>query len=345
MRKLSGIAAAVVAIIHSREVVHFLKHRKYIVALAVSGTLLGAGCEDAFTSKGEYRDRMVVYGVLSNRTDSQHVRIYTSYDPVGFNPLANTKETMVRGADVRVSDATRQFRFVETMVRRFDKSRYNDDIVSYVAHPFSIEPGKTYTLTVTSPEFGKASSSVAVPKRGRVQFFNPYVLKGGGEKDEQVVVYGWIRELTYGVLMRLYLVYDALEAGVWVPHIEEVPASVNQRTGGTTEVIYPSLRRRESRETIVDKEASEMFVFTRSAYFGQIDSINARYPYGSVHLKYGLGILTQVDRNFYTYWKLVRAFEDEFSIRTDSPDFSNVSGGLGLFGSMVEDSATVDLTF
>lgn len=306
--------------------------------------LLGAGCEGPFTPKGDYRDRMAVYGVLTNRTDSQYVRVYTSYDPVGFNPLANTKETSVRGAEVRVSESMRQYRFVETIVQRSDKSRYKDDIVSYVAYPFSIEPGKTYNLAVSSAQYGTVSSTVTVPKRGRVQFYNPYVLKGGGEKDEQVVVYGWIRELTYGVLIRLYLVYEALEAGRWVTHVEEVPASVKQRTGGITEELYPNLRRRESREKIVDKEANEMFVFTRTAYFRQIDAINARYPVGSVRLKYGLGILTQVDQNFYTYWKLVRAFEDEFSIRTDFPDFSNVSGGLGLFGSMVEDSAWVDLT-
>jgi hypothetical protein len=57
-----------------------------------------------------------------------------------------------------------------------------------------------------------------------------------------------------------------------------------------------------------------------------------------------LAIVTQVDRNLYTYMKLANSFDDPYSTRTDAPDFSNIAGGVGVFGAMVEDSMWVDLT-
>jgi hypothetical protein len=54
-------------------------------------------------------------------------------------------------------------------------------------------------------------------------------------------------------------------------------------------------------------------------------------------------VLTQVEDNLYKYYNIVNGFQDEFSIRTDLPDYTNIRGGVGLFGAMTEDSVVVDL--
>ena len=61
-------------------------------------------------------------------------------------------------------------------------------------------------------------------------------------------------------------------------------------------------------------------------------------------MKRALVVLTQVDEDLYAYSKRVNGFEDPFSIRTDLPDYSNISGGHGIFGALVEDSVFVELT-
>lgn len=305
---------------------------------------LGVGCEGPFTPKGPYQDRMVVYGILSNRADSQFVRVYTTYNPSGFDPLTVSKETMVLDADVKVTEASKLFTFRKGTMPRTDKSRYQDDIVAYVSSPFSIEPGKTYSLTVTSPLYGTATSSVTVPKRGRIQMLNPYVLSGRGSEGENLVIYGWIRELTYGVLARLYLIYETLEGDTWVLHTDEMPQAMVQYEDGTKEFFYPRLNRRVTRGIVKDKEVNETFVFSRISYLDRLGDLYARFPAGRLRLKYGLIILTQVDQSFYTYSKVANGFEDPYSIRNDAPDFTNISGGRGVFGAMVEDSLLVDLS-
>lgn len=306
--------------------------------------VLCAGCGGEFAPKGPYQDRLVVYGVLTNRADTQYVRVYTTYNPPAYDPLAVSEESMVRDAEVRVSESSRLYTFQQGIVPRADKSRYNDDVVTYISHPFSLEAGKTYNLTVSSRQYGTVTSSVTVPRRGRVQLFNGYVLNGKGSEDEDIVVYGWIRELTYGVLARLYLIYETQEGNIWVRHTDEVPSSMVEYDNGTKELIYPNLRRRESPGVIREKEVTEAFIFSRAAYLDRLDELYARYPGGRLRIQFGLIILTQVDQNFYRYSKIVHGFEDPYSIRTDTPDFTNIAGGLGIFGAMVEDSLLVELS-
>jgi hypothetical protein len=45
-----------------------------------------------------------------------------------------------------------------------------------------------------------------------------------------------------------------------------------------------------------------------------------------------------LENNFYSYYKIVRGFDDPLSVRLDRPDISFIDGGLGVFGGMVSDS-------
>ncbi len=310
---------------------------------AICFLFMCVGCEHAFTPKGPYSDKAVVYCVLSNRSDTQYVRVYTTYDPPQFDPLAHTTDNVVRGADVIITGGALPSRFQEKLVPRVDTSRYHDNIAMYASYPFHLEPATTYSLSVVSLETGSVTARVTVPRKGRIQILNAYVLNGGGTESENIVVYGWIRELTYGILMRLYLIYDVLEGNVWVQHQEEMPVSMVKYDDGSEIVFYPELNRRQTSALVPDKEMNEMVVFSRAAYFERLGAIYDRNPFGAVHVKRALVILTQAERNLYTYVKVVNGFQDAYSIRTDEPDYTNIVGGHGIFGAMVEDSLSVDL--
>ena len=303
-----------------------------------------AGCNSPFSPKGPYVDNVVVYGILTNRSDTQYVRVYSTYNPPGVDPTAQKSDNPLSGAGIAVSGGTGAFQFIEKTIPRLDKSRYVDNILAYASYPFVIEPGATYNLNVATKSLGEVSATVTVPKRGRIQFLNSYVLNGKGSDDENIVVYGWIRELTYGVMMQLHLFYDVLEGESWVTHREEIPAVGITFSDGSKVYFYPAMRRRQSSTLVRDKEENEMFVFYRTAYFDKVGAILNRYPVGKVHIKQALVVLTQVDKDLYAYSKRVNGFDDPFSIRTDLPDYTNILGGHGIFGAMIDDSASVDIT-
>jgi hypothetical protein len=303
-----------------------------------------AGCDNPFSPKGTYADKLIVYGILTNRSDTQYVRVYSTYDPAGVDPLLQTSDNAVRGAAVVVAGGAGPFSFVEKTTPRLDKSRYTDDIVAYASYPFPIEGGETYGLNVTMKDFGGITASVTVPKRGRIQFLNSYILNGAASDEANIVVYGLIREVTYGVMMQLHLFYEVLEGNSWVTHRQEVPSSRVVLSDGSKVYTFPVLRRRQSSGLVKDKEEIELFVFDRIAYFEKVGEIMSRYPSGTVRIRRALLVLTQVDKDLYAYSKRVNGFEDPFSIRTDLPDYTNITGGHGIFGAMVDDSVLVEIT-
>jgi len=306
--------------------------------------LLILGCEGPFSPKGTYRERMVVYAILTTQSDAQFVKVFATYNPPGFDPLENTTQNVVRDAVVTVSDGDSNLVYRDTIVTRIDKSRYQDDLAVYVAQPFRVLPKKSYTLTVVSQTYGRVTASLTVPDRGRVQVVNPYVLRGGGEEDESLVILAWIRYAARGFMVRFYLEYETLESGAWVTKRMEIPSRAVV-VGDAKIFSYPKLERRTTSQdpALREKEEMERVYFSRLAYATKTSELRGQYSSDRLRITGAWFVLTQVESNLYAYYSIANAFQDPHSIRTDLPDWTNIEGGYGVFGAMVEDSAYVSL--
>jgi hypothetical protein len=98
---------------------------------------------------------MVVYSILTTESDTQYVRVYSSYNPPDNDPAKNQDETSVQDAQVSITQEGGQtFSFQLKAIARSENSRYPSDIVVYCSYPFRAERGKTYTLTVSSASMG-----------------------------------------------------------------------------------------------------------------------------------------------------------------------------------------------
>jgi hypothetical protein len=314
----------------------------HLVLAAIS--VLCVACDNSFSPKGPYTDKMVVYAVLSTQNDTQYVRLYSTYNPQGFDPLANSIDKAIRGADVTVSQGSSSLDFRDTTVERYNKARYKDDIGAYVAYPFHAEPGKAYNLTIESPTYGSVAASVLVPDRGRLQVSNKYVLKGQGDEDENLVVFVWIRYATRGYLVRYFLDFDVLQGNTWVNQRVEIPSGVVILDNDQRTFSYPGLRRRTTTPESVVKELQEVVYMSRKALELTLYDLRTRYTIAGMRVKGAWFVLTQVEQNLYNYYNVSNAFQDAHSIRTDVPNWTNIKGGNGVFGAFVEDSLYIDLT-
>jgi hypothetical protein len=319
-----------------------MKKLIYSLSVAVSISLIG-GCEETFNTKAPYKDQMVVYAILSLNTDTQYVRLFTTYNPPGFDPLENSVDNMIDDAVVTVSQDGLVVGYRDTVITRIDKSRYKDDLRAYVAFPFRVQPGKLYNLNIMSLKHGVATGSLTMPVRGRISVFNIYVLKGGGDENEDLIGVGWIRYGTRGFMIRLYLDYDALDGSVWVNHRVEMPTSVSLWSDTLKKYDFPRLQRC-SDPPLDRSEVPERVYFSKRAYDLRMNDIKAQYPADGLRIKGAWFILTQVEKNLYTYFSVANAFQDEYSIRLDMPDWTNIHGGYGVFGGKVEDSLYVDFS-
>jgi hypothetical protein len=199
--------------------------------------------------------------------------------------------------------------------------------------------GKSYKLTVASDQ-GNVSATVSIPNAGYLRPNNPFILNAPSRySTEDITVTIGVSPLTRGYVVRLYLDYLARVGSDWVHKRDEVPTSVLSASDTTVQYNYPKLTRRSS-------DVSQPYVnvhFPIAVYTAFFTKIVDQYGSDGYKMLTATYVLSQVEANLYKYYNLANGFQDEFSIRTDQPDYSNIEGGLGIFGAMTVDSVQVDL--
>jgi hypothetical protein len=287
-----------------------------VVRLAViANVVCCAGCDDSFTPDGPYKEKLVVFGVLSTRSDTQFVRVQTTYR----SPIVPA-ETQVTDAQVRITTDDTVFQFRDTVLARTDTSHSTTGISAYVAYGLRLVPGVRYDLSVSSPSHGTVSSHTTSLYRGSLI---PQTDPAGGIAAR---VYPGVNSRAH--IVRLYLEYEVRVDTSWVAKETEIPSSVS----GTGEFVFPKPVSREYTGA----------VFDAPGYAAVVAQLRQRYPGGMVRLTGTHFLLTQLDAWIYAYYSTVNGFPDSGTLRLDEPDFTNIEGGFGVFAASSETIVAAD---
>ncbi len=307
----------------------------------VAVLLASAGCETDFSPKGPFEDRMVVFGILTPSSSAQIVRLESTYDPPGFNPLDHTTSTQTINAQVSLTeDRSTVFVLRDTTLRRTDTGRYQDSIKAFVASPLTVVRGTRYTLDITSPVYGTLTANTTVPGTGFVDvalssipsLTNPLSF----QRDLDMIAF--ISPATEGNKVQMFVEYEVPSLNPGVALLEEVPLAVKDQLDCVTfDATYPLLRRR------TQLSGQEVWTFPHANYMIILRKILKMHEPRTINFRRVVLVLVQADQHLYRYSSLVNGFQDEFSIRVDQPNYTNIQGGLGVFGAFTLDSASVAL--
>jgi hypothetical protein len=288
---------------------------------------------------------MVVYSVLTTDSDTQYVRVYSTYNPAGSDPSENQDETSVTNAQVTISQGGGpSFAFQPTTIQRPDTSRYSSSIGAYYAYPFRPEEGKKYSLTISSQLYGVARSTLTVPSRGFISAENELLLKDPWNVPlDDIALSISLSPVAKGYLVRFYLDYEMLDSSGWRTARVEVPIAVRQTPDGhIIEYVFPDIQRRvTSTNGSPYAGPGEHFVYLTDAYRKTVEAVLASAS--SIRFKQDVFLLIQFDEPLYNYYFVANGFKDRSSIRLDEPNYTNLSGGVGIFGSLAVDSIAVPL--
>jgi hypothetical protein len=139
-----------------------------------------------------------------------------------------------------------------------------------------------------------------------------------------------------GYIVRLFVDYEIIPGQF---RRIEVPMRVDWTTG-TPVPVYPGVRRGVTESS---PSLSITHQITRDAYSYALYQAEQGYSAAELRFKQAVIVLYSIDKNLYSYYNIVNGFQDPSSIRTDQPDFTNIQGGVGVFGAYSIDSVTVDL--
>ncbi len=304
--------------------------------------LIATGCDNSINPSAPFVPRMVVYSVLSTVSDTQYVRVYTNYNPPQYNPLLNSDEQSLADANVTMTDGSNTYTFRYASITRPDTSRYKNKIGVYYAYPFRPQANKEYRLNVSSPTFGQATSKTVVPGSGKIDCFTIAELYFPSRAE--IAALFVLNDLAKAQLVRFYIVYTTENPGeVGKEKYYEVPVfwKIIDLNYEIHQTIFPSPTRRTSPVNRRDQTFYQGMTYPFPTYNESIYKI-IHYNF-NVRFKRAVFQLIQFDEFWYKHYAAANLFQDRLAVRLDPPDYSNIQGGSGMFGSFRVDSTVIPL--
>lgn len=304
-----------------------------LTRLLVPAVILLVGCDDSVNPYAPFEPRITVFAILNTGTATQVVRAYSSFDPT-LDPNGGTApDTLLNDAVITLSDQNTSYALRDTTVFRSDLSNYGGDIAAKVA---SLTPafGKSYTLTVQSGSKGTVTATTTVPPRAIIPI--PYLFALSNPLAYDVTNLGiYVQTFSKGYVLRMLLEYEVLINGIWFPYQDEVPKGFVVQPDGTSLPSYAAL----------DLSGEKLLAFSwpLKTLGTTISSAVRQNSPNHITFKRVVIEVRQYEEHLYNYYQIVRGFRDARTIRTDAPDYTNVEGGLGVFGAFTVERVIFDL--
>lgn len=301
------------------------------------------GCSEEFNPVAEGERPYVVFALLNSSVQTQIVRVHETSPPSEANP----GNPPIPGTVVELTGPQGTMQLRDTVLVPPAGAYDTASVQAYVLDPFMPTRGASYTLSITSPR-GNASATMTVPGTADLSTTDFFALQGpySYPTEKSISLRALLNPVTLGYVARLLIEYERLDGGVWKTETREVPSAYRGLVDEDNyTAVYPALTRRvSSRETSVGGlREPESAVFRNGVYLQTLSILYRTYNRANLRMKRVMFILTQADTHFFTYYSFANFFQDRLTIRVDQPDYSNVSGALGFFGSLTADTLAFPL--
>jgi hypothetical protein len=298
------------------------------------------GCEESVNPKGEVKGVPVLHCIMSFSEVAGPMTVEAvltrAYDVDGLDPFVNETDPFIPGAEITLFSRTENSTMRERSYPRSDTSRYSTRQRYYSAILGFLNAGDTVSLIAKTPQAEVLTASTNVPQW---QYFQTsYEFPDGFRSDVGKIFYvgkywtfTWKGEEDHIFFPRLSLWYRKLTDTVRTFYSKEVPLSFVVRNGAAIPV-FPTY------------QWSNSASYAWSSFDLAMTQISAGDPYKS---KYKIDYLTfslvECDRSLSRYYSSVHGYLDEYSVRLDAPIYTNVNGGIGVFGSCRTTSANYEV--
>jgi len=290
---------------------------KFLIIIAVLA--LTYACEEDLNPNAEFLERNILTSVLRSDSSLQVITLSRSYEIDGIDPMTNNEDHYIKGADVKVWYKDQVYQFIEDTLGRIDKSRYTFPVRIYYNDNMIITENSEVEIEALLSQGFLLRSSTTVPNLSKVNFPNSTKIIHPDSLTNSLIQFRWSGvEDTYYHPVFVIRYYDkTLGNSVLLEKV--VPLSY--KSNNTKELSRPT------NTTAVSYSLSD-FVRAMNEIVSEGTGLKDNYSIIRGELK-----LMVYDRNLSAYYSSVGTFLDGFTIKVDQPDFSNIEGGFGIFGS------------
>lgn len=291
-------------------------------------------CEESFNPKAEFRERYVLNSLIDCNNALQKVYVMRSYDTDG-NPADYGEDLYVRDAEVKV--------WYDGAVYIFqDSSEFVEDSLGNMIEDFyyfneSLQPegNKLIEIEAFLSNGFLLSSQTTTPNVYSGFFLNSDSILPPEDTTQTQIIIRWnsVADIIY--VPKLMIEYYKVENSIPVYKEKEIPLDY-YKEGGEDIPLYPSPSNRALYNYYINYIKKALIDLS----VGDPNKLN----YTITRIVF---ILEVFDLNMSVYYNSIKNYSDSFTVKVDEPDYSNVAGGYGIFGSYfkIEHELTVERKF
>lgn len=289
-------------------------------------------CDVPLNPNAPFRQRYALTGIMRNDTSVQIITLTKSYQPTGgLNPLTNTTDPAVIGAEVNMWYRDTLYELRDTTIVRNDTSQYKDSVHCYYVNNLQPQPGEYIDIEAVLPNGLLLQSTTKLPDAQSYGFFNAEDDRTIPPADGRNYIFiGW--KQFPDILYQPKVVITYYVKGSTVQQEKEVPLYYDN-INGVTNPIYPT-------QTKVNSFSISLETINRALNeIPQGNNDKLQYTIANIDVK-----MIVYDENLTTYYSSLQTGVDAFTVRLDQPDFSNIIGSFGIFGSYVRTDFYIKFT-
>ncbi|MCU7492450.1 MAG: DUF4249 family protein [Ignavibacteria bacterium] len=297
----------------------------YILMLIAAAAFFNMSCEETVSPKAAFKEQYVLTCIVNISADTVLAVISKTYDVNGFNPEVNKVDPALTGAEITITQGQTTYKLHEGERLRADTSRYTSHQQYYIAVGVKFVDGKDLKIAAKLPNGRILSAVTTPPDVPQIEF--SYEFPNGVDPTINWYIAGdyytarWYPvNSNHYTFPRLSIPYQKNKEGKITSLRKIIPISYVKQ-GDKLVPYYPGF-------TQADSCAFE--------YKSIVTSLH-NLPEGDPNLtdytlKYIDFELLEFDAPLTTYYSSTNGQMDNFSIRTEEMVYSNISGGLGIFG-------------
>lgn len=309
-----------------------MMNRFFAMATLLFFVTLLSGCENSFDPKKNYQEKYMINLVIKGDSVNQLAVVSKSYDVPGYNPAENGVSPFVSGARITIASTFYDlaYTFKDTVSTEIG-GKYGSPAPVYKLSQMKARSNDTLTLLATMPDGTVLSSKCVVPRDLDFRLSKQYISTITSNPLEKALTIQWSASPDYIFVPRLTLYYATDKNGVVKGYKKEIPLKYVD-VEGTQKPLYPGVTR--------DKILVYEYPAINKVMLDISEGDNDKYSY--VIQDAILEVLV-MDKNLGNYYGSTEGFLDDYSVRLDEVVFSNIQGGLGVFGAYLISSRKMNI--
>jgi len=305
--------------------------------LAFNVTLLAAfllftGCDSSFDPKKNYEEKYILNLVIKGDSVKQIAIAAKTYDVPGFNPNENSVSPFISGASISIYSKFYDNTYIfKDSTSTAIGQKFGAPAPIYVLNQMKARVNDTLTLTAVMPDGKVLKSKCAVPRDLDFKLSKNFISTITQNPSEKALTIQWSGSPDNIYVPKLVLYYATDKNGVVKGYKKEIPLKFAD-VSGTQKPLYPGVTR------------DKILIYEYAAINKIMSEISAgdQDKYSYVIQDAVLEVLV-MDKNLGNYYGSTEGYLDDFSVRLDEVIFSNIEGGLGVFGAYLVSSRKINI--